>query len=229
MTGLEWIPFYEGCAKSLLAFSGNRHGLYGKARALAATTPLMDYLHLEHGNFWGARDFEIDPFTIMAIFNRGITTAHRSTLARMAARMLAVNLMPPREFHGIAHLDSRKSIFSGNQEMWDLFIVALDTGPDDARFIAAFDRAMAVKGNGLGLITIGLFWAQPDKFMAIDRQSISYIDSKYGMESPTRDCDGKMYAAFLQQLRDRIGGISHCFATVALASWNAARGNDHAA
>lgn len=224
MHGFEWVSFYEACADALLNFRDKRHALYEKTEKLASQTELAAYLHFERREMWEERDFEIDPFTVMGIFNRGVTAEHREKLATFVAQMLGVSLAPPRQFHGIAHLDPRKSIFDGNSQLWNLFEAALSPSPGNA-FISAFDQAMEVKGNGAGMLTIGLFWVRPLRFMAIDKISEPYIAQNYGLRPLPEKCSGREYVGFLEKLKDKLGDQKDTFPAVAYAAWNSVHGS----
>ena len=74
----SWIAFYEQIADKLAAYADKRKDLFAKVRAAAHGQPLMHYLHFENSGEWQARDNEIDPFTVMGVFNRGVTAEHRA-------------------------------------------------------------------------------------------------------------------------------------------------------
>lgn len=214
----SWIPFYRSCAESLLRSNG--HDLYLKVREAATNDPLMHYLHFENKALWETRNFEIDPFSVLGIFNRGVTPAHRSTLAGKVARLLGVDMTPPVVFHGIPHLDPRKSMYEGNAQMWELFRQAMagEPGPD---FAKAWDNAVHIKGNALGVLSIGLFWCAPESFMPVDAISAPFIEKNFAIPEPAEKCAGSDYLDYMRRLDAKDGGIS--FPAMAFNAWKAAQ------
>lgn len=218
MSSFPWMPFYGAIAKALGEYATERPRLFQKVKKLAASTPLMSYLHFENGPLWADRDNEIDPFTVMGIFNRATTVEHRAKLARLVAAMLDVALEPPREYHGIAHLDPRKSIYNGNAQMWELFLAA--PGRDGA-FKAAYTRAKNISGNALGTLSIALFWVNPPLYMPVDKISAPFIEKRFGLPAPAEKCDGDAYVSWLDALDERLGSQKSgtSYAEIALDAW----------
>lgn len=212
-----WTEFYEQIADKLAGFMDARGELFAKVRAAAQDQPLMHYLHFEKSAEWEARGNEIDPFTVMGVFNRGVTAEHRAELAECIARMLGVRLAPPQSYHGIPYLDPRKSIYDGNDEMWNLFAAALDPKKD---FAPAYDAAREVRGNALGTLSIGLFWMRPGRFMPIDSISGPYIEAQYGLAMPDDKCGGAQYLDYMQKLDEHLPK-SMDYPALAHAAWQA--------
>ena len=218
-----WPVFYGSLADQLLLFSTEKHKLFDIIQSLSAKTPLMDYLKLDNPEFWEARDYEIDPFSVMSVFNRATTASHRYELAMKIAGAIGMKKpTPPTVFHGIPYLDPRHSIFSGSETMWELAFVARSDKPHSKDFIIAWDKAINIKGNGLGMLTIGLFWINADAYMALDKVSDPWIESKYGVEAPKDKCDGELYVKFLEELREKTGEES--WAAITLSAWSDAKG-----
>lgn len=218
MEKFAWIDFYEAFAARLLEWDNNRAELFDKIRAMAGEYELMDYLHFSNAEFWQERDYEIDPFTVTGIFNRGTTDAHRHEMALKVSDIIGLkNADPPLVFHGIPHLDPRKSIYDGNEQMWTLMKVCLADGAPEAQFERAWDAAIEVSGNALGTLSIGLYWAQPLKFMPIDKLSAPLLKDRYELTLPGDKCSGAEYTQFLKTLNEKKGETS--FPSIALEAW----------
>jgi 5-methylcytosine-specific restriction enzyme B len=120
---------------------------------------------------------EIDPFTIFALFNRGMTDENRRKLAAAVGQEMKVSAPPPTDLAGIPVVHNQKTWFfqyardrSPNDipSLWAVFEKAL--GPDplaDPEFASVFDVALAVKGVRFNL-TMGLFWIRPRVFLSLD-------------------------------------------------------------
>lgn len=215
-----WTTFYISIVEKLLAYKDNRQALFDKIRRFAEKEPLLSYLHFEDAEFWKKRDNQIDPFTIMGTFNRGISAEHRTMLGQKLAGLLGAETDAPENFHGIAHLDPRNSIFSGNDELWALFM-AICSKKLNREFFTAYDHALSAHGNGQAMLTIGMFWCQPFTYMALDGLSLPYIKTRLGLIPPATRMNGQAYAAFLDDLahamsKQNISG----FPELAYLSWS---------
>lgn len=203
----EWVPFYEKLADKLLTYKDKRSELFELMKKKASEQPLMQYLHFERDEWWGQRGYNIDPFSVMGVMNRGTTSDNRTNLAKELASAFGIGPPAPISFTGVPVLDNRKSFFAGMDELWRLFALALncaDTGEFNDEFKSAFDKAVAVKGNGLTYITMGLYWIRPNYFMPLDGNSRAYVFKQYGITVPIYSCSGEAYVSLLKELKNKI-------------------------
>lgn len=212
----EWTVFYEELANRLGELTGS--GLFEKIHSLSGHEDFLGYMHFDNVELWQKRGHKLDPFTVIGIFNRGQTDAHRQHIGGILAELFGVKAKAPACYHGIPHLDPRKSIYDGDSEMWALFKASL-SGPDEGSFADAYDAARSVKGNGLGTLSIGLFWIRPYKFMALDRISSPYIQEICKLASPEEKCSGAEYAAFMEKLAVALQGKGLTYPEVAFGAW----------
>lgn len=214
----QWIVFYRAIAQALQVYNNNRSDLFNLVRKLADQSSLIHYLHFEHHEFWQERDNQIDPFTVIGIFNRATTAEHRQELAQLLADALSVSITPPSNFRGIAHLDPRKSIYNGNEEMWNLFNQTI-SGKKTQLFEKAYTAAAQLKGNALGTLSIGLFWVNPECYMPLDSISIPYIQNKYNINPLPEKCSGQDYVNYLNSLDQKRGNLG--YPELAFEAWSA--------
>lgn len=204
----QWVPFYEALADKLLEYKDKREELFNVMRKLATEQQLMEYLHFDREDWWEPRKYQIDPFSVMAAMNRGITTANRTELAKIFADIFNITVTVPTEFKGIPVLNNQKSFFAGVDEVWDLFIQAMkaaEVNQLSIEFKESFEKAIAVSGNGLASITTGLFWIRPNVFMPLDKNSRSYVALQYGISVPGGAvCSGDDYVQFLSDLKSKL-------------------------
>lgn len=212
----DWIDFYAALADSLKKYSPE--GLFETICSLAAGRPFLGYMHFEDDELWQKRGRKLDPFSVMAIFNRGQTDGHRREIAEILAGVFGVALQAPDCYHGIPYLDPRNSIYGGDAEMWALFSSCLD-GPDNAAFADAYTAAKDERGNALGTLSIGLFWMRPLLFMPVDRVSAPYIYEIGGIKTPAEKCSGQEYAAFLRKLSSILAPKRLTYPEIAYAAW----------
>ena len=198
----SWRGFYKEFAKKLLTFRDNRSELLEGIR-----TALGDKNFL----FWNKKlekeiNFsEIDPFTVMALFNYKSTIETRITNAEKLAEIVGIDFKLPKkiEFDGIPTINILLGLFlqpyenvSGNlirrdntpegiariRNLWELFEIAVNASnsypfsPETKRrFIRAFDASLEFDGIQLMTITAGLFWVNPEYFLPLDSNTIEYI------------------------------------------------------
>lgn len=203
----QWVPFYEALADKLLAYTHKRDELHAMLKKLAAEQPLMKYLHFEREDWWGPRHHRIDPFSVMGVMNRGTTDANRIVLAKEFARAFDIQRPIPTQFAGIPVLNNMNSFFNDTNEIWELFMQAMKAAEMNKftdEFKTAFEKAIAVSGNGLAYITMGLYWIRPNIFMPLDGNSRAYTSAKYDIAAPSNNCTGNDYVSFLDKLKAKI-------------------------
>ena len=219
-----WIPFYKEFAQKLLQFRNNRK-------------PLVDWIYanidgslIKH--FKDAPDDrrvpDTDPFTVMAIVNRGIAYDKKIELCRMFKNYLNISASVPQDFSGVPEMNNMLSNFMAFEDkrkdgdierLWNVFECAV-LDKDIEKAYDALNGQYLIKYN----ITMGLFWIRPDKFLALDGNNkaklislgIATFDGKYvpykkyeeimkrldeKMQSGTIDCTNYAefsYGAYLQ-------------------------------
>lgn len=191
----KWTAFYEAIADKLVTHKDNRAPLVEMIHKLPAKIDSISVLldQPEKGVQQPLQD--ICPFTVFAMFNRGITDANRKAIARELADFLDVDTPVPESFEGIPLVNNQRSWFFGYEfkrgdqdidTLWDLFASAIEYANDtDSESIEALASAYnkATKCWGVGWnITMGLYWIKPWKYLTLDGQSQTYITKKLGLE-----------------------------------------------
>ena len=220
----QWVPFYEALADKLLAYSDKRNELFELMKKVRSEQPLMKYLNFEREDWWGPRNHHMDPLTVIGILNRGTTDANRIKLAKVLAETFGVELPAPTQFAGIPVLNNMNSFFNGPDEIWELFIQAMASAQSNSfsnEFKTAFEKAIAVKGNGLAYITMGLYWIRPNIFMPLDGNSRAFASAHYGITTPSGNCTGEDYVAFLKTLKTKVAEQSPdmTFPEISYTAW----------
>lgn len=208
----QWVPFYESLADKLLTYQNMRGDLFELIKKASSGQPLMQYLNFEREDWWGERQYQIDPFSVIGILNRGqMTYSNRTGLAKILSNIFGMSLHAPAQFDGIPVLNPLKSFFAGVDEVWELFIKAMEVAETNNftdEFKTAFEKAIKVKGNGLTSITMGLYWIRPNIFMPLDKNSRAFISGRYGINAPSASCSGDEYVSFLASLKNKIIQLS---------------------
>lgn len=96
----QWVPFYEALADKLLEYSDKRGELFNVMKKVASEQPLMKYLHFEREDWWKPRQYQIDPFSVIGVMNRGTTEANRTILAKVFSDMFQVKLRAYAVYRG---------------------------------------------------------------------------------------------------------------------------------
>jgi len=229
-----WIPFYEEFASKLLRFHNDRAALVAILRRVAETEPLLDYVShdkFEDGEF--APLIDVDPFTVLGTFNRGLTLENRKSIARALAQALGVTAPIPEDFDGIPILNNQNSWFMSYarlrkpddiDRLWRIFeaaqdLVGSDTSQSRSEFCEAFDNASEVRGVKWNL-TVGLFWIHPMWFVTLDSQSRTYLKKHHWMNDPV---DGRSYLelrdALLSVFEGGADGLTS-FPLLSYTAWN---------
>ncbi len=172
-----WIPFYKEFSQKLLQFRNDRKPLvnwiYGN----------IDGSLIKHfkDDSNGKRVPDTDPFTVMAIINRGITWDKKITLCKQFKSFLNISAPVPQDFSGVPEMNSQRSNFMGFEEnrkegdierLWYLFECAV-LNKDIRESYNALNGQYLIKYN----ITMGLFWIRPDKYLALDGNNKAKLTS----------------------------------------------------
>ena len=204
-----WIPIHEETAKRLLDFKGRSHELVDilarmKGQGLITTkiadqgTP-DDLLH------------EIDPFSFLANFNRGTRDNNRKALWEFLIEEWDLTSEVPQDFDGLPLANAQNS--------W-LMPYAKDRSPEHVPLLwKYFEHIMTVEvpsldGNlmqqclnlpqvGLAMLTMGMFWSCPKKWIATDGKNLGFAKTKGVLDQPKNAAE---YLTWLPKIREFIGG-----------------------
>ena len=173
-------------ADKLLAFKDDRQALIATLQHVYAELG-MDLPTLDSGGI----PTDIDPFTVYGLFNRGLATAKRWTVARGIGGALGVHAPLHDDFVGVPTLlninatlyDQARRGEGDIERLWDLFTVALayadrPTEQTGAAFCRAYDAVLKQR-NASWNVTMGLFWVRPYAYVNLssrDRWFLSLPD-----------------------------------------------------
>lgn len=236
----RWTKFYEAIADKLLDYQANRAALVAGIQAISVRVEGLGHL-AEDQYPDGSKGFvrDICPFTVMGLFNRGITEANRKTIAAELAGLLGVTEAIPETFEGIPLLNNLKSWYFPPEAdrqadhidaLWRVFAEALqfaDPSDDEVRgrFAQAFDHASG-RPNVAWNLTFGLYWVRPWAFPSLDQNSRTYLTKKLGVtigrRGPNRRCNASDYLSLMDTLEPRFQEASypvHSYPELSLEAW----------
>jgi 5-methylcytosine-specific restriction protein B len=235
----RWTKFYEEMATKLLSFQNDRSELI---KGIHEIGKRVDYLSILQDQFSDGTTGplkDICPFTVMGIFNRGITDSNRKILAAGLAKLLGVEVPVPDLFEGIPILNNQRSWFFNYEKdrqvndvnvLWKIFAEALQYVDSEdldsqSQFVNAYNDATKVMGVGWNL-TMGLYWIRPWNFPTLDSQSREYIIKKLGIQiglnGPKGRCNATDYLAVSDILETRFEEETypvHSFPDLSYAAW----------
>jgi len=181
-----WVKIYMELATTLLKYKNNRKALVDLLQDVFAEVG-MKFPYVEDD----APVEDIDPFTVMGSFNRGITNDNRVAILNGLKNRLALSEEVPEVFDGIPVLNNLKAwFFAGKkdraiddiQNLWDMFEIALSyadeaTSEKRVRFITQYDKVTKQKIIRWNL-TMGMYWCRPNTYINLDDRNRKFILQK---------------------------------------------------
>lgn len=184
-TTYPWVAFYIEFANKLIPFANDRKPLVEIIKSVYEQVGI-NLPKLEKD---GAV-FDIDPFTLFGLFNKGITTENRIKIITAFSEKLGVTAAVPTEFEGVPVLNNQKATFyyfigkggRGDDDidnLWKVFTSAVeyaDKNTDSSRseFIKYYDLCLSQKGVRWN-ITMGLYWVRPYTYINLDSRNRWFI------------------------------------------------------
>lgn len=197
-----WIPFYTEFADKLQQFKNNRKELLEIVYGL--DKEYVGYIKRDDES----QEIDIDPFTVIGIFNRGISDDKRLFVCRYFKDKLGIKANIPSDFDGVPVVNSQKSVFFYRDSvstdiipLWNLFEAALTN--DDERFTKYLDIVEDQKGIKWN-ITMGLFWIRPYKFISLDSRNREYLPNIGISVFDENNLNSKHYIQLLNDINNMI-------------------------
>ena len=202
----SWIPFYRELAEKLVhdGWRERQGELVGVLKRLKANgVPI-------HGIVDNLTD-HIDPFTIYALFSRGMTfektlrviDSFRSEFKLFAGRPKEQPFIPYANNLSIGYFLGFDDIADDIETMWDIFEIttAVDSFEDiskDKMMMELIDKGLKVKGVGVSKLTSALYWVNPYNFLHSHT-----VDAIGGRDLKIETRDEKTYLACLMRTREK--------------------------
>ena len=240
----NWTNFYEAFATQLLKYRNRREELVAGIHKISEKIAVMSVLNDEYEEgVKGGRLKDICPFTVFALFNRGLTDENRHKIAKELSELIGVSETIPTSFDGIPVVNNQSTWFFGYSykrqpddidNLWEMFARAIsladqsDEGDSEDivhDFSIAYDKAMQVHGVGWNL-TMGLYWIRPWTFLTLDGQSKRYITHKLNIpintNGPNKRCTSRDYLEVMDKIESRFQEDSypvHSFPELSYAAY----------
>lgn len=202
MQKYTWIPFYKELADKFLAYKDDRQAL-------------LDFIYGEipdgYRNYFHDKDrdpnTDVDPYTVFAIFNRGISNKQRIEICSLFKERFAVEAPLPQDFKGIPIWNNMHSQLFGFRDkrgeqdvdnIWKLFEATM-TGQDWKEFFNVVESQYMA---GVAMVTSGMYWTRPDDFLPLDQNTVKYVKT-FGVKVPIQKTriDATAYADVCAQVK----------------------------
>jgi 5-methylcytosine-specific restriction protein B len=203
----SWADFYPRLADAVLTYQNNHDALLNKTWEVASASgrpQLFKYLQsdrLVDGTRGPLRD--IDPFTVLGTFNRGIKNEARALIAEAYGQALHLAPPYPQSFAGVPVLNNLNSWFisweikRGDRDvtsLWELARAAVDyaAGANEEtreRLVAAFDTCAH---GGTRKLTMGIYWIRPRTFAAYDSTNTKFLKKRFPELAATLSLDATL-------------------------------------
>lgn len=240
----NWTNFYEAFATQLLKYRNRREELVAGIHKISEKIAVMSVLNDEYEEgVKGGPLKDICPFTVFALFNRGLTNENRQKIAKELSELIGVSEPIPNSFDGIPVVNNQSTWFFGYSykrqpddidNLWEMFARAISLADQSDEsdsedivhdFSIAYDKAMQVHGVGWNL-TMGLYWIRPWTFLTLDGQSKRYITHKLNIpintNGPNKRCTSRDYLEVMDKIESRFQEDSypvHSFPELSYAAY----------
>lgn len=226
----EWIPFYSELSEKLLRFKQDRRTLvawiYSELTKVRDNDNRsnIDYIHRQDGTH--VKD--IDPFSVMAIFNRGLRDEKRIQYLSLFKEFLGIEASVPTTFYGIPIVNNQRAFFfdwndeggKKTENLWELFAKVVN-GEDVAE---CFDKAIE-DGIPKNSLTMVLFWMAPDRFLGLDSNNRAFLHT-VGFPEDYPNLNYSMYIELMRNVRQKMMDKTipyESFAEISNAAWELSR------
>jgi MoxR-like ATPase len=220
-----WIPMHREAIQRILEHRQNQNELLAMLREMEQQGFKVIGLEDEDADGKAIPLAEIDPFTFMASFNRGVTDENRRRNWSFLKTRWGLKSPVPNDFTGIPTLHPIKSwLFpyavkrekNHVEHLWQIASLAADRNLEQVDE-ESFDRCLKLRLVGIGILTIGLFWINPENFLPCDSKTVAYGKAR-GVK--TKPEDYRSYRQWLKEMTEQLGHnypeisrSAHLFAT----------------
>ena len=200
----SWIPIHAEATRAMLAFDEPQKALLTTLREMEHQG--LKVIKLEDQNPEGSWQplEQIDPFTFLATFNRDLTDNNRRANWQFLRKRWSLQSEVPQDFSGIPTVNSQASWFfdysfkrkeNDIEVLWQMASQVM-TKPISKIDEELFERCCQVRWVGIGKLTIGLYWINPESILPCDKKTIAYGE-KHGVRARPRE-----YRSYLEWLRE---------------------------
>ncbi|MEX1116706.1 MAG: AAA family ATPase [Akkermansiaceae bacterium] len=206
-----WIPIHEETAKCLLEFKDRNHELVEIIARMHAAGLKATLINDQGPNESVFQLKEIDPFSFLANFNRGTKDTNRQAMWQLLKDEWQLQSEVPKDFDGLPLANAQNSWlmpYAKNrssehvQLLWKFYDHIMSVEPE-LLDIDLMQQCLDLPKVGLTMLTMGMFWACPKKWISTDGKNIGYAGTKGITGKPGNAAE---YHEWLPKIRKVIGG-----------------------
>lgn len=222
MSGFTWIPFYKELAAKILAYRDRQDELIAVLKDLKEDGVPVISLEDKATKNKVIPLSTIDPFTFFAAFNRKATDRNRQAVLAKIKERLQVQAAVPTDFDGIPVMHPMMSRFlpwqyeqqpDDTASLWAFAEAVVIRAPEDVP-AELFNRCLAIRCVSVTNLTMGMFWMQPDTYLALDSRNRALLDER-GVAHEVKDWAS--YRQFLTKAKPLVSENPYEFSRVAYA------------
>lgn len=213
-----WIPIHREAIQRTLEHRHNQQELLTILREMEQQGLTVISLEDEGPDGQTLPLEEIDPFTFLASFNRGVADENRRKNWSYLKERWGLKSGVPDDFTGIPTLNNMRSWLmpwardrqkDHVERLWQIASLAAH-GSIEQVGAEVFDSCLKLPQVRMANLTIGLFWINPEKFLPADHKTTAYGKFKGVTTEPE---DYRSYRQWLSEMTERLGSeyprISH--------------------
>ena len=196
MPNYTWIALHREATAKLLTFRDKQTELIDLLHEMqdSGLTPVPLNDQTPRGTI--VKMTEIDPFTFLATFNRGITDTNRNANWTFLKKKWGLTSAVPTEFPGIPVANNQNSwwiSYAYHRKvdavplLWELATQAYSSPPSKLD-PDLYKKCLAIRGVGLAKLTMGLFWINPEAYLSLDSLNREYL-KKHDIDSTVNNFD----------------------------------------
>lgn len=180
-----WTPIYKELAKALFEYRNRQPELISILEEIRKTgIPIIRLIDAPKPAT-EPKLATIDPFTFFACFNRGLTDQNRIGILKILKAKFRLNSEIPTDFSGIPVVDNMQSWFFPYPDkrkpddvvkLWNLAESAIEKKPEQLD-PQLFNRCLQIYTVGPAKMTMGMFWINPENYLALDEKNSKVFDS----------------------------------------------------
>lgn len=203
-----WVPIYKELAEKMIKYEDRQGELLQILKDLGKQGNKVISLKDKDARGEETELKEIDPFTFFATFNRGITQQNRKAILSYLKDHFSLTSNVPEDFNGIPVVRPDKSWFFAFEKdrgkgdvklLWNLAKMALEK---ETLSKDLFDDCLKIKQVGYPVLTVGLFWLAPNRFLPMDANTRDYLAAQ-GI--PVKISNLESYQTLLTAVKEKIG------------------------
>ena len=182
-TQFTWKPIFTEMAHAILQYRARQSELIQVLLDLQSSSLPVGGIQDQMKKGVQTLMKEIDPFTFFTAFNRKTTNQNRMKILERLKQFFKLSSPMPVDFDGVPLANAQNSWFfpygykrdEGTIDtLWDFAEALMNNAPSSVP-PELFEQCLAINGIAAAKLTMGMFWFQPDQYLAMDARNRSLL------------------------------------------------------